>query len=843
MPWLMPSVIATMAGTAILVFVYGYLYLTDQKKYLAVWAASWAVYFLRFVFLVCILKFGKLPVLLAANQTSSLLSGIIMLWGTTLFVEKKFSILWVYCFALGTAWIFISTFSKFSFFIMAFPTYSFLSIVYIRTGVAFIKSRDTERPERFATGCAFIIWGIHKADFPFLRPVVWFAPFGYLLAAVLEFIVAIGILLVYFRKTRNDLLRSEKVHKAMISNISDVIVIINKDGEIVYNSPNVEKWFGWKVDELIGRDGWEKVHPDDLDKVMYEFGLLLENDNDVKTIGFKLQCRDGGYKPIMLTGINLINDPVINGVLMNYHDISERQYAEDALRQEKAFTEKALNSQLDTFFLFDPTTGKAIRWNRAFCEISGYSDEEIKELSVPESYYSAEDLDQVGTFTEGVLMNGTGTIELDLICKDGRKIPTEYKVSVVNYDDEQPGYLISVGRDITKRKQAETEKKNLETQLMQAAKFEAVGTLAGGIAHDFNNILGIIIGNAELAIDDVPEWNPARGNLLEIKTASMRARDVVRQLLSFSRKSDLQKKPILIQPIVEESVTLLRATIPSTIKLTSEIIGNPGTILGDPTQIHQILINLCTNAAHAMEENGGELIITISEEWLDENTASIYLGLNSGKYVQVSVSDTGSGIPPEIKERIFDPYFTTKDVSKGTGIGLSVVKGIITNHDGAIAVSSEPGKGTRVDTMFPVIEQALTLDKSQCDALPTGNETVLFVDDEEQMIRMGRQIIERLGYSVAAFTDPLEALRTFTSQPDTFDLVMTDMTMPVMTGDRLIREIRHIRPDIPVILCTGFSEKINREISTSLGISKYIEKPMNKYELAFIIRNVLDKSK
>ena len=841
MSWLLPSVIATTTGTAILVLVYFYLYLVDGKKYLAVWAASWAVYFIRFAFLICILTLGKSPLLIICNQTASLLSGIILLWGTFIFVEKKFSIIWVYCFGLGTAWIIISVFLKLPFFYMAFPIYSFLSLVYIRTGVAFIKSGETEKAERAVTGWSFVIWGIHKADFPFLRPVVWFAPFGYLLAAVLEFVVALGVLMVYFQKTRNDLQRSEKIHRAMIGNISDVIVIIDREGTITYNSPNVETWFGWRVEELIGSDGWAKIHPEDLERSMREFHILLEEDNAVKTIGFKLQCKDGTYKPVKLTGINLMNDSVINGVLMNYHDISARQYAEDALKKEKVFTEMALNSQLDTFFLFEPAVGKAIRWNKAFKDVTGYSDEEIATLPAPAAYYSPEDIERAVPFIQGVFEHGTGTIELDMICKDGRKVVTEYKVSVVNDDDGQPKYLISIGRDITKRKEAERETERLETQLMQAAKFEAVGTLAGGIAHDFNNILGIIIGNAELAVDDVPEWNPAISNLVEIKTASMRARNVVRQLMSFSRKSDLQKKNILIQPIIEESVKFLRATIPTTITLTSQVKGNPGAILADPTQIHQILINLCTNAAHAMEEKGGHLAIEISDTHLDEEDTSKYLQASAGDYIQVSVSDTGAGIAPEIKERIFDPYFTTKDVDKGSGIGLSVVKGIISNHDGIINVYSETGKGTTVKVMFPAIKDALSEKKSQDKSLPTGTETILFVDDEEALIKMGCQIIERLGYHVEAFSSPVEAFSKFESQPEMFDLVMTDMTMPVMTGDKLIDAIRKIRPDIPVILCTGFSEKINREISGSLGISKYIEKPMNKYELSFIIRNVLDK--
>jgi len=398
-----------------------------------------------------------------------------------------------------------------------------------------------------------------------------------------------------------------------------------------------------------------------------------------------------------------------------------------------------------------------------------------------------------------------------------------------------------VYRDVTELKQAEEEKKNLESQLRQAAKVEAVGTLAGGIAHDFNNILGIIIGNTELAMHDVPEWNPARNNLKAIKTASMRAKNVVQQLLSFSRKSEQKKRPIELHSILKESVQLLRASIPSSIEFRSNIPAELKTIIADPTQIHQVLINLCTNAAHSMEEKGGTLELSLAEVELDDVAAAEYFQIGPGQYVQLTVSDTGCGIESEIMDRVFDPYFSTKEVGKGSGIGLSVVHGIVENHNGSISITSEPTKGTTVKVLFPSINEMPVPEKVISEDLPKGTETVLLIDDEKALLEMGQQVLERLGYKVEVSNNPVKALEQYRSNPNHFDLIITDMTMPQMTGKELIQEILKIQPDMPIILCTGFSEKINRESAGEIGIGKYIEKPLNKRELSIAVREVLDE--
>jgi PAS domain S-box-containing protein len=400
--------------------------------------------------------------------------------------------------------------------------------------------------------------------------------------------------------------------------------------------------------------------------------------------------------------------------------------------------------------------------------------------------------------------------------------------------------IIGLGRDITDRKQVEMEKAKLQSQLQQSQKMESIGTLAGGIAHDFNNILGIILGNAELAMDDVPEWNPARKNLDEVRKACMRAKDVVRQILSFSRKSEIEQKSINIASVVVESLKLSRASIPTSIEIRQNIANDVDDVLGDPTQIHQIMINLCTNAAHAMENDGGILEVTLENTEIDEDTASQYPELNPGPHVHLGVSDTGDGIKPEVVGRVFDPYFTTKDVGKGTGMGLAVVHGIVKSHHGSILVESEPGKGTTFKILFPAVKEKVGDEPKEAQELPTGNERILFVDDEESMVNLNQQRLERLGYKVIGETDPSEALEFFRTNPDQIDLIISDMTMPHMTGDKLAQEILNIRSDMPIILCTGYSKRMSEDRAQEIGIRKYIEKPIEMANLARSIREVLD---
>jgi signal transduction histidine kinase/ActR/RegA family two-component response regulator len=386
-----------------------------------------------------------------------------------------------------------------------------------------------------------------------------------------------------------------------------------------------------------------------------------------------------------------------------------------------------------------------------------------------------------------------------------------------------------------------SESTRLKAQLLQAQKMEAIGTLAGGIAHDFNNILMAIIGYTQLAHSRAPEGSSVRRYLEQVLTAGSRARDLVTQILTFSRQAEQELKPVKVAPIVKEGLRLLRSSLPSTIEIREDIAVPPegGVVLADPTQIHQVLINLCTNARDAMAAKGGILSVRLSEVQADAHVVSRYPDLKPGPYACLTVSDTGHGMDSAVIERIFDPYFSTKGPGKGTGLGLAVVRGVVDSLGGAITVYSELGHGTTFHVFLPQIGDQITGEIQAVEDHPTGDERVLFVDDEQTLVDLAKEMLESLGYRVITKTSALEALGAFRSQPHAFDLVITDMTMPGLTGKELSKELMAIRPDIPVILCTGFSELIDVRQAKETGIRELVMKPYVTGSLARTIRKVL----
>jgi len=410
---------------------------------------------------------------------------------------------------------------------------------------------------------------------------------------------------------------------------------------------------------------------------------------------------------------------------------------------------------------------------------------------------------------------------------------------VVHPDNGEP-FVSGTGRDVTERILSERKVAKLQEQLTQALKMEAIGTLAGGIAHDFNNILFPMFGYLEMMLEDVPKESPLRGHLVEVFSGAKRARDLIKQILTFSRQSDHERKPLETQRVIKEALKLIKSSLPTTIEISKDIQKDCGLVLAEPTQIHQIVMNLCTNAYHAMEEKGGKLAITLKEVELAakdfKDPAMI-----PGPHVCLTVADTGPGMEQSIIDRIFDPYFTTKEEGKGSGLGLAVIHGIVKNHGGDISVYSEPGKGAEFKVYLPVIKKQKETAKFETDTpIQKGTERILLVDDQDLIVDMERQMLERLGYHITARTSSIEALEAFRANPDKFDLVITDMTMPNMTGDKLAGEMIKIRTDIPIILCTGFSEMMSQERAESLGLKGFLMKPVVLKELSSVIRKVLD---
>lgn len=572
---------------------------------------------------------------------------------------------------------------------------------------------------------------------------------------------------------------------------------------------------------------------EDFDYVGREKYLQI-NDKGTGTVETRWQRKDGKVIDVILSSTPIDPNDLSIGVTFTALDITVRKQAEVALQESEGKYRTVLEANPDAVVVYD-IEGNVIYFNPAFTRIFGWTLEERignkMDIFVPEEAWRETKM-MIKKVLAGERFSG---IETHRYNQKGEIIPVSISGAIYKDQNGKPSGSVINLRDIT-------EQKKLESQLQQSQKMEAIGTLAGGIAHDINNILGIILGNTELAMDDTPDWNPVRLNLEEARIASLRAKDVVRQLLSFARKTEMEKKPTNIIPIVKESFKLLRSSIPTSIEIRQNISKDVDTILADPTQINQILINLCTNADHAMPD-GGIIEIILNNIELDEANTAQHSDLYPGRYVNLTVTDTGHGISQEVIDRIFDPYFTTKEVGKGTGMGLSVVHGIVKKHNGAITVKSDPGKGTTFSIFFPAVEEDAVIESEPTEKLPTGNEKILFIDDEPSIVNMTRQMLERLGYEVDTKMSSIEALELFRSKPDQFDLIITDMTMPSMTGDKLVKEILNIRPDMPTIICTGFSDKIDAKKAKEIGATEYVEKPVDKRNLAFKVRSVLDGKK
>jgi PAS domain S-box-containing protein len=531
-------------------------------------------------------------------------------------------------------------------------------------------------------------------------------------------------------------------------------------------------------------------------------------------------------------------------VVVSHTNITERKRAEEALRESQTRLDLAIRSAHLGVWSWDIHEGRRY-FDRHVCHLLGLDSATFTGSA--EEFFRAvhpEDHEAIKAALSRVMTEDTlYETEYRSVWPDGSIHDLRTRGKLHRDETGTPRVIYGIVWDVTEHRKTEQERERLEAHLHRAQKLEAIGTLAGGIAHDFNNILGAILGYTEMARDSIPEDSIPHQDLEQVLKAAHRARDLVRQILSFSRQGEDQaRKTVEIAPIVKEALKLLRSTLPSTIELHQNIAAYPLMVSGDSTQLHQIVVNLCTNAAHAMREKGGVLDVNLGEVQLDAAAVSNYKDLQPGSYVRLTVSDTGHGMDADTLERIFDPYFTTKEVGEGSGLGLAVVHGIVRRHEGGIYVQSEPGQGTTFEILFPMTERSQRL-QTDTDSQPIrgGGERVLFVDDEEPLATLGERMLHRLGYRVTMKMSSLEAIELFRKDPGSFDLVITDYTMPKRTGIDLAREFLEIRPGIPIILCTGYSEMVSEETVKAAGVRAFLMKPLGLGTLAQTIRKVFDE--
>ena len=640
-------------------------------------------------------------------------------------------------------------------------------------------------------------------------------------------------------RAQEELVRSkERFSKVFHSSPHGLVIATAKEGRLLEVNRAFCRASGYSREELLGKTAseiglWRDSGPlQEAQAIIRDKGSLQE---------FVVPCVHASGAPILVSWsaepLELDGKDYLISVLA---DVTERERTEQALKDSEEKYRTLMEAVADPVIVYD-LQGRVVYVNKAFSKVFGWTSGEV--LGDRLNFVPPEEVAESERKIQEALQGGMSSIfETRRLTKDGGLI--DVSISAAGYKDSQGragGIVVSL-QDITARKAAELDKSRLEAQLRQAQKMEAIGTLAGGIAHDFNNILGVIIGFAELSILSAGGDVQMKGNLQKVLDAGLRAKDLVKQILTFSRQTEQEFKPIRPGQVVTELVEMLRATIPPSIEIETRT-NDDNVVMADYTQLHQVLMNICTNAVQAMADRSGRLEITLDRVDLDQNSARLVQDIKPGRYQRISISDNGHGIPQEILERIFDPFFTTKKKGEGTGLGLSVAHGIIKNHNGRIMAYSEPGQGTTFSIYLPLLQSQDEPDSAGSGpmALPLGRENILYVDDEELLTEVGSQILSALGYRVTGFVSSLAALGAFRESPGEFDLVVTDLNMPKMNGIDLAREIHGIRPDIPIILSTGFSDRVSRTLSRDIGVKRLIMKPIVAEEIATVVREVLDQ--
>ena len=627
-----------------------------------------------------------------------------------------------------------------------------------------------------------------------------------------------------------DNYQENKLAKFCLDHASVCAFRVDQDGHILYANLKACDSLGYSQVELL------KMSVFDIDTVVNRemWPATWQNlcDDGSKTYESQHRRKDGTVFPIEVTA-TLIEFEGRRYSMALSKDITERKRLYESSRITQFIFDKA---PLGIFLIEDG--GHITNVNEHACRYLGYTKEELCAMNVLDldRGHSPEEIEQI--WLQQQRKQGIDTFETVHRSKDGTEFPVEISGILLEFNNVP--YSVSFCKDISERKEAEKQRIKMEAQMREAQKMESLGILAGGIAHDFNNILSALLGYSELAQLECPVDSNLKNYVSEISKAGHRAKELVQQILLFSRQGRSEKSPIDVSRVVDEALKLIKATLPANIEFLRNISPHLAPVFANETQIHQIVMNLCTNAYHAMKPTAGMLDVSLTAVNIPDQEAQSHPAMNPGSYLKLSIGDNGCGIPPDIRNRIFEPYFTTKPTGEGTGLGLSTVHGIVKDHGGCIKVYSEAGVGTTFHVFLPVADTAVQTAAKQAVQLPTGNECILLVDDEITLIDLGRDFLRRLGYRVETRASSIDAIEAFRSNPPKYDLVISDMTMPKMTGDEMARQMKAIRPDIPIILCSGFSDRIHTQTMEAIGISAVLMKPLVYADLAHTVRQVLE---
>lgn len=624
---------------------------------------------------------------------------------------------------------------------------------------------------------------------------------------------------------------------------SPVGITLVQDGVVQYANERCAEMIEYGVDEIIYRITLQEIiFADDLPLVEDKVRAHLSGEAKSAQYELRIRTRTGAMRNVEVYSAATLyrGRPAIIGTVL---DITERKQMEKALHESEEKYRLLADNSSDVIWTMN-LNGCFTYLSPSVRELTDFTPEEAMTIPL-DRHVVKEDLPWVMEMISRELVKpreerlDRTTVELRQYKKDGSAIDLE--ISTRWLFDEQ-GEIVGLqgsSRSISARKKMEEARAKLEAQLRQAQKLEAIGTLAGGIAHDFNNILSAIIGYTELYREQVQDRPKVYGGMEQVLIAANRAKELIRQILTFSRRTEQEQKPIALTPLVKEVAKFMRASLPASVEVRQAVHAASDVIMGDATQIHQVLMNLCTNAGQAMK-TGGVLEILLDDVALDSDEVRSF-GLESGHYLRLTVRDTGPGIPPEHLERIFEPYFSTKGKSEGTGLGLSVADGIVKSHRGAIRVYSELGKGSVFILYLPLVAERAEIQKTETKTWTGGKERILFVDDEQALAELGGLFLQDLGYRVVTETEPDRAMARFREDRNAFDLVITDKSMPHMTGFDLAQGIKETRPDIPIILCSGFQDKEDLDKLLRFGISRLLAKPISMAELAGAVRDALDR--